>query len=231
MAPFWTCLIASDPPATVADTRARLAPLVIAQHEARGGAMASEIRARCRPQLGAAMGALAALAPPEEKRVVYDNYRASLVRFAEALDEFTIDLERRARDEETDARIQSVAAAWQSGGAATADGRKFGALIGCAITNAKQIDGLDALMNAFIDACFKGDPVPFMDHVHEACAPTLDQPAGAVDLHVVRFEDPGGRSARAWQRCARASVEVRDGKALGPVVEAVAAALDARATL
>jgi hypothetical protein len=66
------------------------------------------------------------------------------------------------------------------------------------------------MLEFMADACFKKDPVAFMDRVRKQCGPLLASPQGNTPsktwkLSQQKFLEPDGRQLQAWESCGKRS--------------------------
>jgi hypothetical protein len=134
-----------------------------------------------------------------------------LPQLQSGIEEYAEKLKSRQGLKDVDQLIQEMGGAWHSGGV-TPEGIAYEKFLNCAIPGLGKMKDPQAVLEFMADACFKKDPVAFMDRVRKDCGPLLSAPkgGGAVqDLEAV------AEAARARRPPAAGVGELRQALAQG----------------
>jgi hypothetical protein len=81
----------------------------------------------------------------------------------------------------------------------------------CAVPGLAKMKDAQQMLEYLADACYKKDPVPFMDRVRKDCGPLLSNadaraaPSKTWKLSQQRFYEQDARQLQAWEGCGKRS--------------------------
>jgi hypothetical protein len=87
------------------------------------------------------------------------------------------------------------------------------------------------LVDFMFDACFKKDPVVFMDRVRKECGPTLSSPQGSAPSKTWKLTQKflsDDRQLQAWESCGKRSRKGKKVEDLATFLKSVGDYMEAR---
>ncbi len=215
--PFWNCVMASDQVDVGMFQKAeQFQQKIEAAYFTQQKTFADYLVSECVPKIERARQAFGGLRDaPAELAGPLDKYRETLPKLQSGMEDYSEKIKARGTTKDTDQLIQELGTAWHTTPDITAETAAYEKFLYCAIPGlAKMKDGQEVL-EYMSDACFKKDPVVFMDRVRKDCGPLLvvaDKEA-KVDPKSVptwkqshkQFLEEEMRQLQAWESCGKKS--------------------------
>ena len=177
---------------------------------------ADYLTTECIPKIERARQAFGGLREtPDELTGPIDKYRESLPKLQSGLEDYAEKIKARGTTKDTDQLIQELGTVWHTTPDITAETAAFEKFLYCAIPDLAKKKDAQEVLEFMSDACFKKDPVAFMDRIRKDCGPLLvvaDKEA-KVDAKSVptwkashkQFLEEDMRQLQAWESCGKKS--------------------------
>jgi hypothetical protein len=196
---------------------------------------ADHLTTDCVPKIERARSAFAGIKePPAELAPAMAKYQDVLPRLQSSIEEYADKLKNRPAVKDVDQLIQEMGNVWNAGGSPSKEAVAFEKFLHCAIPGLAKMKDAQQMLEFMADACFKKDPVAFMDHARKDCGPLLTSPQGAAPsktwrLSQQRFLEPEARQLQAWESCAKRSRKGKKREDLAGFLEVVGQYMEMRA--
>ena len=213
---FWNCVMASEVDIGMFQKGEQFQQRIESAYFTQQKTFADYLTTECVPKIERARQAFGGLRDaPTELAGAIDKYRESLPKLQAGLEDYSEKIKKRGTTKDTDQLIQELGTAWHTTPDITAETAAYEKFLYCAIPGlAKMKDGQEVL-EFMSDACFKKDPVAFMDRVRKDCGALLvvtDKEA-KVDPKSVptwknsrkQFVEEEMRQLQAWESCGKKS--------------------------
>jgi hypothetical protein len=188
----------------------------------------------CVPKIERVRQAFAGLRdPPAEMASALARYQQVLPRLQTSIEEYAEKIKGRQSVKDVDQLIQEMGSAWHAGGAPTPEGVAFEKFMHCAVPGLARMADAQEMLQYLADACYKKDPVVFMDRVRKDCGPLLTStqgtsPSKTWKLSQQRFYEQDARQLQAWEGCGRRSRKGKKAEDLSSFLLAVGEYMEAR---
>lgn len=190
----------------------------------------------CVPKIERARQAFGGLRDtPAEFGEPLGKYTATLPKLQAGIEEYADKIKNRKEVRDVDQLVQELGNAWHSSDAATPEAIAFEKFMHCAIPGLAKMKDAQQMLEYLADACYKRDPVAFMDKVRKDCGPLLAnvdtraKPSATWGLSQKRFYEQEARQLQAWDSCARRSRKGKKVDDLSTFLLAVGEYMEARA--
>jgi hypothetical protein len=209
---FWNCVMASEVDVGLFSTADQIQQRIETAYFTQQKTFSEHLRTECVPKLERARQAMASLADaPDELKPPLDAYRASLPKLQNGIELYADRIMNRATSKDVDQLVQEYGNAWHSEQRPTPETIAFDKFMQCAIPNLDKMKDAQAMLEYLADACFKKDPVAFMDRVRKDCGSLLQEvdpkaaPSKTYKVSQKKFYEEDARQLSAWSDCARRS--------------------------
>jgi hypothetical protein len=188
----------------------------------------------CVPKLERARQAMGGLKdPPAELAPPLAKYQDVLPRLQTGIEDYAEKIKGRQGVKDVDQLIQELGNVWQQGGGPTPEAVAFEKFLNCAIPGLQKLKDTQQMLEFMADACFKKDPVVFMDRVRKECGPILQSPTGSSPsktwkLTNKKFLEQDARQLSAWESCGKRSRKGKKAVDLAEFLTTVGQYMEAR---
>lgn len=233
---FWNCVLASEVDVGLFSNANQVQQRIEAAYATQQKTFSEHLLTECVPKMERARQAFASLAePPAELKAALDTYKKSLPGLQDGIQVYADRIKNRGSSKDVDQLIQETGNAWHSDTAATPPAIAYDKFLRCAIPGLDKLKDAQALVEFFADACYKKDPVSFMDRIRKECGPILEHAdaAGAASKAFKatqkRLYEEDARQMSAWADCGRRARKGKKVEDLGEFLVAVGEYMSARA--
>ncbi len=213
---FWNCVMASEVDIGMFQKGEQFQQRIESAYFTQQKTFADYLTNECVPKIERARQAFGGLSDaPTELVGPIDKYRETLPRLQSGLEDYSEKIKKRGSTKDTDQLIQELGTAWHTTPDITAETAAFEKFLYCAIPGLAKMKDAQEVLEFMSDACFKKDPVAFMDRVRKDCGPLLvvaDKEA-KVDAKSVptwkashkQYLEEEMRQLQAWESCGKKS--------------------------
>lgn len=233
---FWNCVMASEVDIGQFGHAGQIQQRIEAAFATQQKTFSEHLTTECVPKIDTALAAFAGLeAPPDELRPGFEQYKASLPELKKGLELYAARIRNRGSVKDVDQLIQQYGDAWHGEASPTPATIAFERFMYCAVPGLDKMKDAQAMLEFLADACYKKDPVSFMDRVRKDCGPllaNLDEkatPSKTYKLSHKRLYEEEARQLAAWDSCARKARKGKKVEDLGEFLVAVGDYMAARA--
>ena len=172
----------------------------------------------CVPKIERARQAFGGLSDtPTELAGPIEKYRETLPKLQAGMEDYAEKIRNRGSVKDTDQLIQELGTAWHTTPDITAETAAYEKFLYCAIPDLAKMKDAQEVLQFMSDACFKKDPVAFMDRVRKDCGPLLvvaDKEAKINPKSVPTWKashktgwilEEEMRQLQAWESCGKKS--------------------------
>ena len=213
---FWNCVMASEVDIGMFQKGEQFQQRIESAYFTQQKTFADYLTTECIPKIERARQAFGGLREtPDELTGPIDKYRESLPKLQSCLEDYAEKIKARGTTKDTDQLIQELGTVWHTTPDITAETAAFEKFLYCAIPDLAKKKDAQEVLEFMSDACFKKDPVAFMDRIRKDCGPLLvvaDKEA-KVDAKSVptwkashkQFLEEDMRQLQAWESCGKKS--------------------------
>jgi hypothetical protein len=233
---FWNCVMASETDVGLFSSAGQIQQRIEAAYATQQKTFSEHLLTECVPKIERARQAFAGLEePPPELRAPLETYKASLPELQKGLEVYAQRIRDRGTTKDLDQLIQEFGDAWHSDMKPTVQTVAFEKFLHCAVPGLDKMKDAQQMLEFLADACYKKDPVSFMDRVRKTCGPLLATPdpkatpSKTYKLTQKRFYEEERRQLSAWDSCGRRARKGKKVDDLGEFLVAVGDYMTARA--
>jgi hypothetical protein len=213
---FWNCVMASEVDIGMFQKGEQFQQRIEAAYFTQQKTFSDYLTNECVPKIERARQAFGGLRDaPSELSPSLEKYRETLPRLQSGLEDYAEKIKKRGSTKDTDQLIQELGTAWHTTPDITAETAAYEKFLYCALPGLAKMKDAQEVLEFMSDACFKKDPVAFMDHIRAECGPLLvvtDKEA-KVDPKSVptwkqshkQFLEEEMRQLQAWESCGKKS--------------------------
>ena len=213
---FWNCVMASEVDIGMFQKGEQFQQRIEAAYFTQQKTFADYLTTECIPKIERARQAFGGLRDaPTELAGPIDKYREALPKLQSGLEDYTEKIKARGTTKDTDQLIQELGTVWHTTPDLTAETAAYEKFLYCAIPGLAKMKDTQEVLEFMSDACFKKDPVAFMDRVRKDCGSMLvvaDKEA-KIDAKSVptwknsrkQFVEDDMRQLQAWESCGKKS--------------------------
>jgi len=234
---FWNCVMAGDVDVGMFQNANQIQQRIEGAYAAQSKTFPDHILTECLSRLERAQQAFAGLSPPASVAQALEAYKASLPELKASMALFAERLKNRKDTKDVDSLIQEFGNAWHIEMNPTPQTIAFEKFLHCAVPGLSGMKDAQEMLEFLADACYKKDPVAFMDRVRKECGPIVENPDPAAKpsksykLTNKRFYEEEARMLAAWDSCGRRSQKGKKSEDLGEFLIAVGDYMQARAAV
>jgi hypothetical protein len=232
---FWNCVMASEVDIGQFQNAGQIQQRIEAAYFTQQKTFSEHLMTECVPKLESARAAFGSLeAPAPELRPGFEQYKASLPELKKGIELYAERIRNRGEVKDVDQLIQQYGDAWHSSQSPTPETIAFERFIHCAIPGLEKMKDAQGMLEFLADACYKKDPVSFMDRARKDCGPILAtpdpkaKPSKTYALSHKRFYEEEARQLSAWDSCSRRARKGKKVEDLGEFLIAVGEYMNAR---
>jgi hypothetical protein len=232
---FWTCALGSDVDIGQFNSAGQIQQKIESVYVTQMQTFSEHLLTECVPKLEAASQAFASLDPaPAELRAPMEEHKAALPELKKGITLYAERLRDRGSLKDIDQLIQQTGDAWHTDQRPTPEAVAFDRFMHCAVPGLEKMKDAQAMLEFLADACYKKDPVSFMDRVRKDCGPLLANPdpkaapSKTFKATQKRFYEDERRQLQAWDSCGRRSRKGKKVDDLGDFLVAVGDYMAAR---
>jgi hypothetical protein len=231
---FFNCVMASEVDMNLFSTADQVQQRVESAYFTQQKTFSDHLLTECVPKIERVRQAFAGLSnPPGEMAEGIAKYQAILPRLQTAIEEYAEKIKGRQSVKDVDQLIQEVGGVWHAGGAPSPEGIAFEKFMHCAVPGLARMKDTQEMLEYLADACYKKDPVAFMDRVRKECGPLLSAPDPRATPSKTwklsqRFYEEDARQLQAWEGCGRRSRKGKKVEDLAAFLLAVGDYMEAR---
>ena len=213
---FWNCVMASEVDVGMFQKAEQFQQRIESAYFTQQKTFSDYLTTECVPKIERARQAFGGLRDaPTELAGPIGKYTESLPKLQSGLEDYAEKIKARGTTKDTDQLIQELGTAWHTTPDITAETAAFEKFLYCAIPDLAKKKDAQEVLEFMSDACFKKDPVAFMDRIRKDCGPLLvvaDKDA-KVDAKSVptwkqshkQFLEDEMRQLQAWESCGKKS--------------------------
>jgi hypothetical protein len=229
---FFNCVMASEVDMNMFNTADQVQQRVESAYFTQQKTFSEHLLTDCVPKLERARQAFGALKdPPAEFAPPLAKYQEVLPKLQSGIEEYAEKIKGRQGVKDVDQLIQEMGGAWHSGGV-TPEGVAFEKFLQCAIPGIGKMKEPQQVLEFMADACFKKDPVAFMDRVRKDCGPLLQSPKGNAPSKTwkqsQKLLEQDARQLQAWESCGKKSRKGKKVEDLASFLQSVGTYMEAR---
>jgi hypothetical protein len=207
---FFNCVMASEVDMNLFSTADQVQQRIESAYFTQQKTFSEHLLTECVPKIERARQAFGGLKdPPAELAPPMAKYQDVLPQLQTGIEEYAEKIKSRQGVKDTDQLIQELGNAWNAGGAPSPEAVAFEKFLHCAIPGLAKMKDAQQMLEFMADACFKKDPVAFMDRVRKDCGPILASPNSATPSKTwklsQRFLEEDARQLAAWESCGKRS--------------------------
>jgi hypothetical protein len=232
---FFNCVMASEVDMNLFANADQVQQRVEAAYFTQQKTFSDHLLTECIPKIERTRQAFAGLHDaPAELAPALQKYQAALPKLQSSIEEYAEKIKGRQGVKDVDQLIQEMGSAWHAGGAPTPEAVAFEKFMHCAIPGLARMKDAQQMLEYLADACYKKDPVAFMDRVRKDCGPLLTAnpgrptPSRTWKLSQQRFYEQDARQLQAWEGCGRRSRKGKKTEDLASFLIAVGEYMEAR---
>jgi hypothetical protein len=230
---FFNCVMASEVDMNLFSNADQVQQRVEAAYFTQQKSFSEHLLTECIPKIERARQAFAGLrdAPPELASAL-QKYQATLPKLQTAIEEYAEKIKGRQGVKDVDQLIQEAGNVWHAGGPPNPQSVGFEKFMHCAVPGLARMKDAQQMLEYLADACYKKDPVAFMDRVRKDCGPLLSgtdpRPSKTWKLSQQRFYEQDARQLQAWEGCGKRSRKGKKTEDLASFLIAVGEYMEAR---
>ena len=235
-AQFWNCAMASETDVGMFSSAGQIQQRIESAYLTQQKTFSEHLLTECIPKIERARQAFAGMdTPPEELRAPLETYKASLPELQKGLELYAERIRDRGTTKDLDQLIQEFGDAWHSETRPTVQTVAFEKFMHCAVPGLEKMKDAQEMLEYLADACYKKDPVSFMERVRKSCGPLLASPEAKATPSKTykatqkRFFEEERRQLSAWDSCCRRARKGKKVDDLGEFLVAVGDYMTARA--
>jgi zinc-ribbon domain len=215
---FWNCVMASEVDIGMFQKGEQFQQRIESAYFTQQKTFADYLTTECVPKIERARQAFGGLRDaPTELSGALDKYREALPKLQSGLEDYAENIKKRGTSKDTDQLIQELGTAWHTTPDITAETAAYEKFLYCAIPDLAKKKDAQEVLEFMSDACFKKDPVVFMDRIRKDCGQLLivaDKEAKVDAKSVPTWKashKQGGileedmRQLQAWESCSKKS--------------------------
>jgi hypothetical protein len=232
---FFNCVMASEVDMNLFANADQVQQKVEAAYFTQQKTFSDHLVTECIPKIERARQAFAGLHdPPPELAPALAKYQEVLPRLQSGIEQYAEKIKGRQGVKDVDQLIQEAGNVWHAGGPPTPEGIAFERFMHCAVPGLARMKDAQQMLEYLADACYKKDPVAFMDRVRKDCGPLLANPdphaapSKTWKLSQQRFYEQEARQLQAWEGCGRRSRKGKKTEDLASFLVTVGDYMDAR---
>jgi len=230
---FFNCVMASEVDMNLFNTADQVQQRVESAYFTQQKTFSEHLSTDCIPKIERARQAFGAIKdPPAEFAPPLAKYQNVLPQLQSGIEEYAEKIKSRQGVKDVDTLIQEMGNAWHSGGV-TPEGVAFEKFLQCAIPGLGKMKDPQQVLEFMADACFKKDPVVFMDRVRKSCGPLLQSPQGSTPSKTwkqsQKLLEQDARQLQAWESCGKRSRKGKKVEDLATFLKSVGDYMEARA--
>jgi hypothetical protein len=213
---FWNCVMASEVDIGMFQKGEQFQQRIESAYFTQQKTFADYLTNECIPKIERARQAFGGLRDaPTELAGPIDKYREALPKLQSGLEDYAENIKKRGTTKDTDQLIQELGTVWHTTFDITAETAAYEKFLYCALPGLAKMKDTQEVLEFMSDACFKKDPVAFMDRIRKDCGQLLvvaDKEA-KVDPKSVptwknsrkQFVEEDMRQMQAWESCSKKS--------------------------
>jgi hypothetical protein len=230
---FFNCVMASQVDMNLFNTADQVQQRVESAYFTQQKTFSEHLSTECVPKIERARQAFAGLKEvPAEFGPPLAKYQDVLPQLQNGIEEYAEKIKGRQGVKDVDQLIQEMGTAWHQGGRPTPEAVAFEKFFVCAIPGLAKMKDPQGVLEFMADACFKKDPVAFMDRVRKECGPMLSSPQGSTPSKTwkssQRFLEEDARQLQAWESCGKRSRKGKKVEDLATFLKSVGDYMEAR---
>jgi hypothetical protein len=232
---FWTCVMGSEVDIGMFANANQVQEKVELAYATQQKTYSDLLSTECVPKLERARQAFGGLTgPPAELKGALEGYQATLPDLQKGLETYAERIKNRGVTKTLDQLIQEAGGAWHAESSPTAQTIAFERFMHCAVPDLAEMKDAQAMLEYLADACYKKDPVTFMDRVRKDCGPLIEtpdakaKPSKTYKLSQKRFYEEDARQLQAWASCGKRANKGKKVDDLGDFLTALGAYMKAR---
>ncbi len=231
----WSCVMASEVDIGMFANANQIQQRIESAYATQQKTFAEHLETECVPKLERARQAFGGMAEaPAELKPALDGYKASLPGLQKGLELYADRIKNRGTTKDLDQLVQEYGNAWHSEVKPTPETIAFEKFMHCAVPGLAGMKDAQAMLEFLANACYKKDPVAFMDRVRKDCGPLLEHvdtkaaPSKTYKLSQKKFFEQDARQLQAWDSCARRARKGKKVEDMGEFLSAVGDYMKAR---
>ncbi len=233
---FWNCVMVGEVDIGLFSNAGQIQQRIEAAFATQQQTFSQHLLTECVPKIERAKQAFTSLdAPPEELRPPFEAYKASLPELQKGLEIYAERIRDRGNTKDVDQLIQQFGDAWHAEVSPTGQTVAFEKFMHCAVPGLDKMKDAQEMLEFLANACYKKDPVSFMDRVRKDCGPILASapdkapPAKSYKLTHKKFYEEEARQLAAWDSCGKRARKGKKVDDLGEFLVALGEYMTARA--
>jgi hypothetical protein len=231
----WTCVMASEVDIGMFSSADQIRQKIESAYATQQKTFSEHLLTECVPKMERARQAFGSLTdPPAELKAALAGYTASLPELQKGIEIYADRIKDRGVSKSLDQLIQEAGTAWHSEVKPTAQTIAFEKFMHCAVPGLAGMKDVQAMLEYLADACYKKDPVKFMDRVRSECGPLIESPdpkaapSKTYKLSQKKFYEEDARQLQAWDSCGRRANKGKKVEDLGEFLTALGNYMKAR---
>jgi hypothetical protein len=232
---FWTCVMGSEVDIGMFSNANQVQEKIEVAYFTQQKTYSDLLSTECVPKLERARQAFSGLGePPAELKTALASYQATLPDLQKGLETYAERIKNRGVTKTLDQLIQEAGGAWHAEASPTAQTIAFEKFMHCAVPGLAEMKDAQGMLEYLADACYKKDPVTFMDRVRKDCGPLIEspdakaKPSKTYKLSQKRFYEEDARQLQAWASCGKRANKGKKVEDLGEFLTALGAYMKAR---
>lgn len=233
---FWNCVFASEVDVGMFSKADQIQQRIEAAYFTQQKTFSDHLLTECVPKMERTRQAFAGLSsPPPELQAPLDAYRKTLPGLQDGVQLYAERIKNRGASKDVDQLIQEMGQAWHSEINPNPQTIAYDKFLRCAVPGLDKLKDSQALVEFFAEACYKKDPVSFMDRVRKECGPILENAEASGPAPKTykatqkRLYEEDARQLSAWADCGRRARKGKKVEDLGEFLVAVGEYMSARA--
>jgi zinc-ribbon domain len=231
----WSCVMASEVDIGMFSNANQIQQKIEDAYRTQQKTFSEHLLTECVPKMERARQAFGSLTgPPAEFKAPLESYLATLPELQKGIEVYADRIKNRGVTKSLDQLIQEAGSAWHSEASPTAQTIAFERFMHCAVPGLASMKDAQQMLEYLADACYKKDPVQFMDRVRSSCGPLLESPdakatpSKTYKLSQKRFYEEDARQLQAWDSCGRRANKGKKVEDLGELLTALGNYMKAR---
>ncbi len=231
----WNCVMASEVDIGMFSNANQVQQKIESAFATQQKTFSDHLLTECVPKMERARQAFGGLpGGPDELEKPLADYQATLPELQKGVELYAERIKNRGVTKSLDQLIQEHGSAWHQEMSPTAGTIAFERFMHCAVPGLAGMKDAQHMLEYLADACYKKDPVKFMDRVRSQCGPLLESPdpkaapAKSYKLTQKRFYEEEARQLQAWDSCGRRANKGKKGDDLGEFLTALGNYMKAR---
>lgn len=229
---FFNCVMSSEIDVNLISTAEQVQQRVEAAYFTQQKTFSDHLMTDCVPKIERARQAFGALRdPPAELAPPMAKYQDVLPQLQSGIEEYAEKIKSRQGVKDVDQLVQEMGGAWHAGGV-TPEAVAYEKFLQCSIPGVGKMKDPQQVLDFMAEACFKKDPVAFMDRVRKDCGPILASMTGGTPSKTwkqsQKLIEEDARQLRAWEDCGRRSRKGKKTEDLATFLTHVGTYMEAR---